>query len=162
MKKFCPNCGTPITDPAAPTCSNCGIAFSSGSDPAAGKPADSAIIPPAAQTTTPAALPMSKRTTINRQELFNRAIPFFAARQYSVIAQTDYLISFESQNRDINWLIFVILCCFGILLAVVYYYWFTRQHQVTISISGNDQVTFTAIGNTDQAKIDAGEFTASI
>jgi len=99
---------------------------------------------------------------MNRQELFARAIPFFAAKSYAVQTQTDYLIAFESQNRDVNWLIFVILCCLGLIPAAIYYYWFTHQHQVTVSLSGATDVKVTAIGNTEQAKKDAAEFMQSI
>ena len=140
MTKFCPHCGKPVTDDITKTCSNCGTDLSQ-------------ILPIATG---------QKRTTIGREEFFGRAIPFFTSKKYAIQAQTDYVIIFESQDRDVNWLIFVILCCCGIILGVIYYYWFTHKHQVTLSLSGTTEVNVTAIGNTKQAKKDAGEFIQSI
>jgi hypothetical protein len=99
---------------------------------------------------------------MDRQEIFSRAVPFFATKSYAVQTQTDYVIAFESQNRDVNWVIFLIFCCLGLIPAVVYYYWFTHTHQVTVSLSGPAEVKVTAIGNTDQAKKDAAEFIRTI
>ena len=136
MSKYCPQCGKPVTDDITTICSNCGMDLTK-----------------AAQNPT-----NQKHTTMSRQELFAKAIPYFTSKKYAVVTQTDYVISFESQDRDVNWLIFVILCCCGIIPAAIYYYWFTRQHQVTISMSGTTEISVTAIGNTEQAKKDAGEF----
>jgi hypothetical protein len=136
MAKFCPNCGKQFTDDITTICSNCGFDLN--------KPLSS-------QTS-------QKIFSMDRQELFVRAIPFFTSRNYAVQTQTDYVVVFESQDRDVNWLIFLFLCCFGIIPAAIYYYWFTHQHQVTISLSGVPEVKVTAIGNTEKAKKDAAEF----
>jgi uncharacterized membrane protein YvbJ len=136
MTKFCPNCGKQLQYENAEICPDCGKKLL----PA---PPD-----PTAQMST----------SMDRQEIFGRAIPFFAAKSYAVQTQTDYVIAFESQNRDINWIIFLVFCCFGIIGAIVYYYWFTHKHQVTVSLSGPTEIKVTAIGNTEQAKIDAAEF----
>jgi hypothetical protein len=140
MVKYCPHCGKALTDDITTVCSHCGNDINK-------------ISPPAT---------VQKNTTMDRQELFARAIPFFTTRNYAVLTQTDYVVAFESKNRDVNWLIFLFLCCFGIIPAAVYYYWFTHRHQVTLSLSGATEVTFSAIGNTDQARKDAGEFMQSI
>jgi hypothetical protein len=140
MARFCTNCGKPVTDDITTVCSNCGADLTAKSSENSGQ----------------------KSTAMDRQELFGRAVPFFAAKSYAVQTQTDYLIAFQSQNRDVNWLIFVVLCCLGLIGAVIYYYWFTHQHQVTISLSGATDVKVTAIGNTEEAKKDAAEFMLSI
>jgi hypothetical protein len=140
MARFCTECGKPVTDDITIVCSNCGADLKGKSFQNTGQ----------------------KSTSMDRQELFGRAIPFFAAKSYAVQTQTDYLIAFQSQNRDVNWFIFVVLCCLGLIGAVIYYYWFTHQHEVTISISGAPDVKVTAIGNTEQAKKDATEFMLSI
>jgi hypothetical protein len=136
MTKFCPFCGKPIADDITKVCSNCGKDISTISASAT------------AQTST----------SMDRQEIISRAIPFFASRTYAVQTQTDYVIAFESQNRDISWVIFLVFCCLGLIPAVIYYYWFTHQHQVTVSLSGPTDTKVTAIGNTEQAKKDAAEF----
>jgi hypothetical protein len=136
MTKFCPFCGKPITDDITKVCSSCGKDIS----------------------TVSAGATAQAKTTMDRQEIFNRAIPFFAAKTYAVQTQTDYVIAFESQNRDVNWVIFLVFCCLGLIPAVVYYYWFSHQHQVTVSLSGPTDTKVTAIGNTEQAKKDAAEF----
>ena len=136
MTIFCPKCGKPITDDITKICSNCGTDITKPFSPNTGQ----------------------KNIIMDRQELFGRAIPFFTSRSYAVLTQTDYVVSFESQNRDVSWAIFLILCCLGLIPAVVYYYWFTHKHQVTISLSGVTDVKVTAIGNTDQAKKDVSEF----
>ena len=136
MTKFCSNCGKQLQYENAEICPDC-------REKLLPQPLD-----PTAQTST----------SMNRQEIFGRAIPFFAAKAYAVQTQTDYVIAFESQNRDVNWIIFLVFCCFGIIGAIVYYYWFTHNHQVTVSLSGPTDIKVTAIGNTEQAKIDAAEF----
>jgi len=136
MAKFCPNCGKQFTDDITTICSNCGFDVN--------KPLPFATV--------------QKIFSMDRQELFARAIPFFTSRNYAVQTQTDYVVTFESQDRDVEWLIFLFFCCFGIIPAAIYYYWFTHQHQVTISLSGAPEVKVTAIGNTEKAKKDAVEF----
>ncbi|MEN6443993.1 MAG: zinc ribbon domain-containing protein [Methanoregula sp.] len=138
MTKFCPNCGKPVTDDITKICSNCGT-----------------------DLTNPGLNEQHQnfnRITSTRSEIFEKAIPFFATKKYAIQTQTDYLISFESQDRDVNWIIFVIFCCCGLIPAAIYYYWFTHKHQITISLSGATDVHASAIGNTDQAKKDAAEF----
>ncbi|WAC04712.1 MAG: hypothetical protein OS112_09665 [Methanoregula sp.] len=129
-----------MTDGITTVCSNCGADLTAKSSENAGQ----------------------KSTTMDQKELFGRAIPFFTAKGYAVQTQTDFLIAFQSQDRDVNWFIFVILCCLGLIGAAIYYYWFTHQHQVTISISGVTDVKVIAIGNTEQAKKDAAEFMLGI
>jgi uncharacterized membrane protein YvbJ len=136
MTKFCPNCGKPVTDEITKICSNCGTDL----------------------TAAPASSTDQATTSMDRQEILGRAIPFFATKSYAVQTQTDYVVAFESQSRDVSWVIFLVLCCLGLIPAVIYYYWFTHQHQVTVSLSGATDIKVTAIGNTEQAKKDAAEF----
>jgi len=136
MTKFCTNCGKPVTDDITKVCSHCGTDLTA----------------PTINTSGQA------KTQMDRQELFGRAIPFFAAKTYAVQTQTDYVIAFESQNRDVDWIIFLVFCCLGLIPAVIYYYWFTHTHQVTVSLSGATDIKVTAIGNTVQAKTDAADF----
>lgn len=140
MAKFCTECGKPVADDITKICSNCGADLTA-------KPSENVG---------------QKSTSMDRQEVFGRAVPFFAAKSYAVQTQTDYLIALQSQNRDVNWVIFLVFCCLGLIPAVIYYYWFTHQHQVTISLSGVTDVKVTAIGNTEQAKKDAAEFMLSM
>ena len=140
MTKFCTECGKPVADDITKVCSNCGASL----------------------TPKPCENTGQKSTSMDRQELFGRAVPFFAAKSYAVQTQTDYLIALQSQNRDVNWVIFLVFCCLGLIPAVIYYYWFTHQHEVTISLSGATDIKVTAIGNTEQAKKDAAEFMLSI
>jgi hypothetical protein len=136
MTKFCPFCGKPIADDITKVCSSCGKDIS----------------------TVSAGSTVQASTSMDRQEIFNRVIPFFASRTYAVQTQTDYVISFESQNRDISWVIFLVFCCLGLVPAIVYYYWFTHTHQVTVSLSGPTDTKVICIGNTEQARKDAAEF----
>jgi hypothetical protein len=133
MVKYCTNCGKALTDDITTICPNCGTDMSK-------------IL---------SAVP--KPITVSRTEIIERAIPFFAAKKYAVKAQTDSFVSFESQDRDVDWLIFVVFCCLGLIPAVIYYYWFTHNHQVTVSLTGTP-VSMNVIGNTVQAKKDAEEF----
>ena len=137
--RFCTRCGKPVTDEFTRTCSYCGASLY----PAPGNPA------------------VQKDLAISRQEFFNRATPYFASKGYSLQTQTDYVIAFLSPDRDVNWIIFLVLCCLGIVGALLYYFLFTHQHQVTITLDGNAaQVKVTAIGNTEKAKEDAAAFMA--
>ena len=95
---------------------------------------------------------------MDRNEFFAKAVPFFAAKKYEVQTQSDYLSVFQSQEREVSWIVFVVLCCLGILPGVIYYYVFCYKHSVTISISGKEEISITATGNTDKAKADAAEF----
>ncbi len=140
MPRYCTQCGKPVTDEITRVCSHCGAyLYASAGDPA-----------------------VQKDTAMERQEFFNRATPFFASKGYSLQTQTDYVMAFLHPDRDVNWIIFLILCCLGIIGAIIYYYWFTHQHQVTISLAGTDHVKVTAIGNTGKAKKDAAEFMLGI
>ena len=140
MVKFCPNCGKPLEYENAEICPSCQFTLK--------KPFPSELF--------------QKGISMNRQELFARAIPFFTTKSYAVQAQTDYVISFQSQDRDVSWVIFFVFCCLGIVPAIVYYYWFTHQHQITVSLSGEQELKVTAIGNTEQARKDAAEFMQTI
>lgn len=97
-----------------------------------------------------------------RKEIFSRAIPFFTTKGYQPQTQTDYMITFQSENREVNWILLIILLCCGILLGVIYYFFFCPKHQVTLSLDGDDNVKVTALGNTGQAKIDSAEFMSII
>lgn len=91
-------------------------------------------------------------------EVIELAIPFFSSKKYAVQAQTDSFVSFESPDRDVDWFIFVIFCCLGLIPAVIYYFWFTHNHRITITFSGTAEVSMNVIGNTSKAKMDAAEF----
>jgi len=95
---------------------------------------------------------------MDRNAVIQRAIPFFTSKKYQVQTQTDYLVTFQSEEREVNWIIFLVFCCMGLILAIIYYYIFCLKHQVAISMSGNTEVQITASGNTEQAKKDAVEF----
>jgi hypothetical protein len=143
MTRFCPNCGKPYPDDSTTVCANCGFDQN--------KPIPSQSAQPAQQ-----------KHSLGREELIARAVPFFTSRDYALQTQTDYVVTFESQSRDINWIFFVVFCCIGLLPGVIYYYWFTQQHRVTISLTGAAEVKVTAMGNTSKAKTDAGEFIQTI
>ncbi len=169
MAKFCDNCANPINDNSMPFCPKCGAKLATTSSvvqqpttqqPAAQQPPYPTYIPPANNVKGNAIPPT--HTSKSRAEIFAKAIPFFSTKDYAVRTQTDYLIAFESQKRDVSWVIFLVLCCLGILPAIIYYYWFTHLHQVTVSLSGTTDVTVTCIGNTAQAKNDAAEFMRGI
>lgn len=136
MAKFCPNCGKPLEFENAEICPGCGSTLK--------KPSPAPTV--------------QQKIAFDRQELFARAIPFFTTKNYAVQTQTDYVTSFQSQDRDVSWVIFLVFCCLGLIPAIVYYYWFTHQHQVTISLSGAPEINVTALGNTEKAKKDAAEF----
>lgn len=142
MPKFCPRCGKEVTDDITTVCSNCGQDL----------------------TKSATTVQNAKTFTATRQQIVERAIPFFSAKKYAVRTQTDYLVAFESQDRDVNWIIFVIFCCLGLIPAAIYYFWFTHNHQVTVSLSqpAENQVTVNAIGNTIQANKDATDFIRSL
>jgi hypothetical protein len=137
MVRYCPHCGKAVTDDITKVCSNCGTDLN---NPVSNVPNE------------------PKKIAASRSEIFEKAIPFFAAKKYAVRAQTDYLVSFESQDRDVDWIIFIVFCCLGLIPAVIYYYWFTHNHQITLSLSGTTDLTMNVIGNTSQARTDAAEF----
>ena len=139
MAKFCTNCGKPVTDDITKICSNCG-----------------------ADLTQPVPPTNQKDTAMDQQELIGRAVPFFTSKSYTLQTQTDYVVTFESQSREVNWLIVLVLCCLGIIPAAIYYYFFTQKHHVTLSLSGTTGIRLAAIGNTEQAKKDAAEFMQSL
>ncbi|MEM3370063.1 MAG: hypothetical protein QXE90_04420 [Candidatus Micrarchaeia archaeon] len=99
---------------------------------------------------------------MNRKTVLDKAIPFFASKGYSIQTQTDDLIIFQTEKRELNWLLLLVLCCLGIIPAIIYYYVFAPRHVVTISISGKEEVKITVTGNTDTAKKDANEFQSII
>jgi len=77
LVKFCPNCGNQLQFENAEICPSCGKNIS----------------------VAPVSATAQRNTSMNRQEIFGRAIPFFATKTYAVQTQTDYVIAFESQNR---------------------------------------------------------------
>lgn len=102
-------------------------------------------------------------TSLDKSVLIDKAVGFFSSKGYNLQTQTDSIVVFKSDKREVNWLFFGILCCIGIIPALIYYYFMTDFNQVTISfaVKGN-RVSFTATGNTDRAKKDAGEFINSL
>ncbi len=99
-----------------------------------------------------------KRISKSRMEVIEVAIPFFSARKYTVQAQTDSFVSFESPDRDVDWFILVVFCCLGLIPAVIYYFWFTHNHRITLTFTGTTDVSMNVMGNTVQAKKDAADF----
>lgn len=95
---------------------------------------------------------------MDRKTAIDKAIPFFSSREYHLQTQTDNLLVLQTEKREVNWLIVVVLCCLGIIPAIIYYYVFAPKHSVTVSISGEKDATVTVSGNTDKAKKDADEF----
>jgi hypothetical protein len=63
-----------------------------------------------------------------------------------------------SEKREVNWLIFLVLCCLGIIPAAIYYFLFYPRHQVTIAMTGQEEVSAVVTGTTEDAKKDAAEF----
>ena len=93
---------------------------------------------------------------MEKSEVLAKALPFFTSKGYQVQTQTDLLIVFISNNREVNWIIFLVACCLGLIPAVIYYYVFCPLHQVTISFDPSGKVSVT--GTTEQAKKDGAEF----
>jgi hypothetical protein len=95
---------------------------------------------------------------MDRDFIINRAIPFFTAKKYHLQTRTDDILVFQSEEREVNWIIFLVLCCLGILWAVIYYFVFCQKNQVTLSLSGGDNLQVTTSGNSDKARKDGEEF----
>jgi hypothetical protein len=93
-----------------------------------------------------------------KSELISKAISFFTAKGYQVQMQTDLLFVFISEKREVNWLIFLVACCLGIIPGAIYYFLFCPRHQVTISMTGQEEVSVVVTGTTEDAKRDAAEF----
>jgi hypothetical protein len=95
---------------------------------------------------------------MDRNSIFNRAIPFFTAKKYQLQTQTDAIVTFQSEEREVNWVVLIVFCCLGLILAIVYYFVFCQKHQVILSFNVLSDNQVTATGNTEQAKKDAQEF----
>jgi hypothetical protein len=95
---------------------------------------------------------------MDRDFIINQAIPFFASKKYQLQTRTDSIVVFKSSEREVNWVLFFVLCCLGILWAVIYYFFFCLEHSVTLSLTGTYEAQVTVSGNTEQARKDAQEF----
>ncbi len=95
---------------------------------------------------------------MQKSEVVNRAIAFFTSKGYHVQSQSDMLLIFLSDKRDVNWLIVLVLCCLGIIPAAIYYFFFCPQYQVTLSITGDIDAKVIATGTTPGATEHAEEF----
>lgn len=74
-------------------------------------------------------------STMLKSELVSKAISFFTANGYQVQTQTEMLFVVISKKRQVNWLIFLILFCLGIIPAAIYYFLFSPRHEVTIAMT---------------------------
>lgn len=99
---------------------------------------------------------------MNRKDVTDKAVSFFISKKYQIQTQTDNVLVFETHEREVNWLILIVLCCLGIVPAIIYYYVFSPKHTVTVSMTGDKDVVVTVTGNTDKAKKDAAEFKAHV
>lgn len=95
---------------------------------------------------------------MDRKTVIDKAIAFFSLREYHLQTQTDNLLVFQTEKREVNWSIVGVLCCLGLIPAIIYYYVITKKLNVTVSISGEKDATVTVSGNTIKAKKDADEF----
>jgi hypothetical protein len=96
---------------------------------------------------------------MERSKVIDTAVSFFSSKGYLMQTQTTNVLVFQTEKRELNWIIVLVLCCLGIIPSVIYYYVFAPKHQVTISMGGEgNDVRVTASGNTNQAKKDASEF----
>jgi hypothetical protein len=99
---------------------------------------------------------------MDREAIIAKAIPFFTGRAYQVQSQSDILAVFKSESRDVNWVVFIIACIFGLFPGIIYYIAFCPPHQVTLSISGDKDAKISVNGNTDKARRDAMDFLGMI
>lgn len=97
---------------------------------------------------------------MEKNTIVERSISYFTAKKYNLQTRSEDVVVFQSDEREVNWILFGLLCCCGFLLiGLLYYFAFCQRHQVILSFSG---AQVTATGNTDQAKRDAVEFTQII
>lgn len=99
---------------------------------------------------------------MDRKEAINKSVAFLVSKGYHIQTQTENLLVFQSDKRELNSILVFVLCCLGILPAVIYYFGFAPKHQVTVSISGEKSVTVTVTGNTSNAKKDAEELSKTL
>jgi len=85
----------------------------------------------------------------------DEAVSFFIGKDYTIKSQTQQIIVFQSEKKEVNWILVFALCCFGILPGLIYYFGFASYNIVTVSLAG---ARVTATGNTKRAKKDAREF----
>lgn len=95
---------------------------------------------------------------MQKSEIITKAIPYFTTKGYQVQTQTDMLLIFISEKKEVNWVVFLVACCFGILPGIIYYYVFCPRHQVTISITGDQEAQAMLNGTTEESRKDAMEF----
>ena len=100
--------------------------------------------------------------TMDREEIISKAIPFFTGRGYQLQTQTDILVVFQSESREVNWVVFIIACVLGFIPGIIYYIAFCPRHHVDISISGDKDAKASVNGTTDKARKDAMEFMGMI
>lgn len=102
-------------------------------------------------------------TDLSKSVVIDKAVGFFTSKGYSLQTQTESIVVFKSDKREINWLFFGILCCLGVIPALIYYYFMSDFHQITLSFATKEKkLSVTATGNTDRAKKDAAEFVNSL
>ena len=103
------------------------------------------------------------QVNLTKSAIIDKAVAFFTSKDYSIQTQTESIVIFKTEKREVNWAIVFVLCCLGILPALIYYFFFSEFHRVTLSLAAEDKnTTVTATGNTGKAKKDAEEFTISL
>lgn len=98
---------------------------------------------------------------MERSKIADTAVTFLSSRGYLLQTQTNNVLVLQTEKRELNWVILIVLCCLGLIPAIAYYFIFAPRHQVTISMSGEGaDMNVIVTGNTDNAKRDASELSA--
>jgi hypothetical protein len=83
---------------------------------------------------------------------------FFAPKGYMLVSRSDNVYVFQSEKREINWVVILVLCCLGVIWAIIYYFIFAQKHQVTVSFFEQDgTLKVSATGNTKESREFAAE-----
>jgi|GEM_PF-5953263 len=102
-----------------------------------------------------------KRVNHSVSEVHEKAVAFFSSLNYNVSSSTDNMLVF-SGGKDLNWIIFIILLCLGILLGLVYYL-LAKEKTVTLTFKTQKGKTIVnAVGSCEEARKDGQKFLDSL